>query len=178
MRLFGGGDELLTAKMLPDSNFNLWDGTSDFSGSSWVVPLTLLGGWHDKINNFVVQTEGADKAVSQKVQCYEGEVYTLSAYVLASNLSETNICFFGDVKAENTNAIKDADNYVSIPAGSSPWKRISYSFVIAKDGFMEPRFENTKSGFVQWGSFMLNRGPIAMPWNISFNDLKAKFQNQ
>lgn len=172
MQLFGGGNKFLTDKMIPDSIFNLWDGTSDFSGKSWTVDSPIQNDNRlDRLGNKATLRSSAWDGLSQIISALKGETYTLSAYVFAEDLSKTKLQFYSNVKNSYSDTRTNA-GASNVTISTKSWTRISQTFTVLQDTDLQPRFENNDNGNVYWGSFMLNRGPIALPWNISINDLK------
>lgn len=174
MQIYGNGENFLTDKMIPDSIFNLWDGTSDFSGKSWVADSPVqTDNRLDRLGNKVVLRSSAWDGLSQIISALKGETYTLSAYVFTEDLSKTSIHFYSNVKSSFSDQRTNADQaYVKI--STKGWIRISQTFTVLQDTDLQPRFENADGSNIYWGSFMLNRGPIALPWNLSINDLKGE----
>lgn len=179
MSIFIDKKQLLTSDMIPDYNFNLWDNTMDFSGSNWISDTNITtNNQTDNFMNKVVPRINAWDGISQKIYANEGETYTLSCNIWADDISKTKLSFHANVKGNDgySDERTQIENRNFEVLYSKQWVRISCSFKVLKSTALQPRFENQLDSEVDFASFMMNRGSIPLPWNISINDLKSKME--
>lgn len=177
MSIFIDKKKLLTSDLIPSYVFNLWDNTMDFSGSNWLSDsnVTTSNLTDNFMNKTVLKTAAWDE-ISQNIYGYKGETYTLSCNVLVDDSSKTVLHFYSNVKGNDgySDIRTDSENQTIANLPSKQWIRISQTFKVTKDTVLQPRWENVNTSNVYFGSFMLNRGSIPLPWNVSLNDLKSK----
>lgn len=177
MSIFIDKKQLVTSDMIPNYNFNLWDNTMDFSGSKWITGSDVATtNWLDSFSNKVAFKTKAWDGLSQKIYGYKGETYTLSCNVFTDDSSKTKLHFYTNVKGNDGyhDARTNAEDQIVATLPSNQWIRISQTFKVTQDTTLQPRWENSNDSNVYFGSFMMNRGSIPLPWNISINDLKSK----
>lgn len=152
--------------------WNLYTGSADFSerSRSW----QQLFGWTDtgeKIQGLTIRSFALNWRGLGQLIVLEPGVYTLSAFVESEGL----IYFNG----RPHNSFEDGDAVINIHSariGVIPeMKRISYTFEVVSGGVAYPRFESSENGLTKIAGLMLNKGPIALPWNYAKEDLEDRF---
>lgn len=147
---------------------NLYLGTKDFSGSSWVS----LDSWNkkeEKYNGFTVMARN-DRwgGLSQQINTKTGEIYTFSCYVKNTSDPATAIVI------TNSNDVNRAtvDNGGLVIKQSPDFQRVSLAFSILSDGIIKPRVEsNSGKNEISVCGLKLERGNIATDWTPAPEDL-------
>lgn len=160
---------------IPTSYYNLYDGTTDFSGD-WnrkdaYSPSSLAS----PVGNKALKRQGAWQGLCKKTKFQPNQVYTLSCdvYIEASEKADY-IGFYGSA----TNALSPENGesvLATLQAPANQWVKISKSFTVPTSDLFEVRFE-AMGGVttIHWADLMLNKGSMALDWNYSLNDLRAK----
>lgn len=169
--------KVLTDSSVPISPYNLFDGTADFSGTSWTnLDHYITDGWISPIGNQSRQRKGAWWGLSQLKSLNVGQIYTISAsiFVDTNSSSDEFIGVYGDdskgnIISGNTKPLLYLKN---LPAS---WITIKHTFTVPKDSTYKVRFEsNSDQVNIHWADLMLNKGAVALDWNYSLNDLRSR----
>lgn len=169
--------KVLTDSSVPISPYNLFDGTSDFSGTSWT---NLDQYTNDKLvspfGNQSRQRKGAWWGLSQLKDLKVGQIYTISASVFVDTNSSSDkfIGVYGeDGKGNRISSNTKPLLYLkNLPAD---WITIKHTFTVPKNSTYEVRFEsNSDQVNIHWADLMLNKGAVALDWNYSLNDLRSR----
>lgn len=169
--------KVLTDFNMPTSPYNLFDGTADFSGTSWT---TLDQYTNDKLvspfGNQSRQRKGAWMGLSQLKDLKVGQIYTISASVFVDTNSSSDkfIGVYGDNSKGNviSNNNKPLLYLKNAPVG---WITIKHTFTVPKNSTYKVRFEsNDDQVNIHWADLMLNKGAVALDWNYSLNDLRSR----
>lgn len=175
MQIFVDKNKLLTSGDIPINYHNLYDGTADFSGENW----TNLDAYTNDnlVSNFGNQSrqrKGAWLGLSKPMYLNANQFYTLSASVFVDeNSSSGFIGFYGNDDQGNNPLPGIAKLYFKDAPHS--WVTVKQTFSVPKSGTYNVRFEsNDDQVNIHWADLMLNKGSIALDWNYSLNDLRAK----
>ena len=173
----GKQEKLLATNDIPTSYYNLYDGTADFSGTSWTTLDQYTNDeWVSPFGNQSRQRKGAWFGLSQLKELKAGQIYTISASVFVDTNSSPDefIGVYGDdskgnIISSNTKPLLYLKN---APVG---WITIKHTFTVPKNSTYKVRFEsNGDQVNIHWADLMLNKGAVALDWNYSLNDLRSR----
>ena len=169
--------KVLTDSSVPISPYNLFDGTSDFSGTSWTnLDQYITDSLVSPFGNQSRQRKGAWWGLSQLKDLKVGQIYTISASVFVDTNSSSDefIGVYGEdgkgnIISSNTKPLLYLKN---LPA---EWITIKHTFTVPKNSTYKVRFEsNSDQVNIHWADLMLNKGAVALDWNYSLNDLRSR----
>ena len=169
--------KVLTDYSVPISPYNLFDGTADFSGTSWTTLDQYTNDkWVSPFGNQSRQRKGAWLGLSQLKYLKAGPIYTISAsvFVDANSSDDEFIGVYGDDSEGN---IISSNNKPLLYLKNAPvgWITIKHTFTVPKNSTYKVRFENNGDQVnIHWADLMLNKGAVALDWNYSLNDLRSR----
>lgn len=169
--------KVLTDSSVPISPYNLFDGTSDFSGTSWTnLDQYITDSRVSPFGNQSRQRKGAWWGLSQLKDLKVGQIYTISASVFVDTNSSSDefIGVYGeDGKGNRISSNTKPLLYLkNLPAD---WITIKHTFTVPKNSTYKVRFEsNSDQVNIHWADLMLNKGAVALDWNYSLNDLRSR----
>lgn len=158
------------ASLWESSGRNLYLGTKDFSGASWVNQER----WNTDgtYNGLIVKSKNTPtpwNGLSQYLTVLLGEEYTFSGYV--KNGSVGQVAFYAAGYTGNTNnagvKITHAEN----------WTKLSVTFKVTAAGTIRPRFENgIEGGTIYVCGLKLERGSTATSWTPAPEDYPEDYK--
>lgn len=171
----------LTAKFnnLSVGGVNLFKGSQDFSGSSWVNNHTGIYA-EDYQDVKIVKTGAAWNGRSQYFEVKAGEEYVFSAYVKSS--AETDrVTFY----LTHSSKVPQAQGWVGFESADSwgavsfdltdEYQRIAIKIRITKDGWIMPRIERfNNEAYLLFGGYKLERGNVATDYSPNEADIELK----
>lgn len=175
MQIFVDKNKLLTSGDIPINYYNLYDGTADFSGENWAnLDAYTNDNLVSNFGNQSRQRKGSWLGLSKPIHLNANQFYTLSASVFVDeNSSSGFISFYGNDYQGNNSLPGIAKLYFKDAPHS--WVTVKQTFSVPKSGTYNVRFEsNDDQVNIHWADLMLNKGSIALDWNYSLNDLRAK----
>ena len=169
--------KVLTDSSVPISPYNLFDGTSDFSGTSWTnLDQYTNDKWVSPFGNQSRQRKGAWGGLSQLKDLKVGQIYTISASVFVDTNSSSDefIGVYGD-DGKGNNISSNAKPLLYLKNLPADWITIKHTFTVPKNSTYKVRFEsNSNQVNIHWADLMLNKGAVALDWNYSLNDLRSR----
>ena len=171
----------LTAKFnnLSVGGVNLFKGSQDFSGSSWVNNHTGIYA-EDYQDVKIVKTGAAWNGRSQYFEVKAGEEYVFSAYVKSS--AETDrVTFYlthssKEPQAQGWVGFESADSWGAVSFDlTDEYQRIAIKIRISKDGWIMPRIERfNNEAYLLFGGYKLERGNVATDYSPNESDIESK----
>ncbi|MFQ6839255.1 MAG: hypothetical protein ACLRTE_04725 [Streptococcus lutetiensis] len=171
----------LTAKFnsLSVGGVNLFKGSRDFSGTSWVNNnSSLYAEDHQGVKIFKKNSMWG--GLSQYFEVKTGEEYVFSSYVKSSAETDhvgfylthsskqpvaTGLVSFGSVSNQDNIYFELTDKY----------KRIAIKIKITKDGWIMPRLERSNTNaYLFFGGYKLEHGTVATDYSPNEADLEQK----
>lgn len=149
--------------------WNLLTGTKDFSERSraWDMKQRWPNS-KDTINGLTIAESSIRwNGIRQIVSLPKG-VYTFSGFVQ----SQGYIHYYTTLGLET-----DADisvEHIQFDRCEN-MTRLSATFEVLSPGTVAPRFEEGSDNLLRVAGLMLNKGPIALPWNYAKEDLEDRF---
>lgn len=163
--------QVLTSDMLPNSYWNLLDGTADFSNISnntydgnkdtqVKTPANNISFYKNKAWNYPLYNYSVQK----------NKVYTFSFSVKFMKKINGEMIIYGDSKYS---ILKQVD--LDLPNQPlNTWTRAYYTIKANIDGEIPFGVSASADGETYVGDYMLNEGINPLNWNMSLNDLKSK----
>ena len=158
---------------------NLFKGSRDFSGTSWVNNNSSLY-TEDYQGVKIFKKNSMWGGLSQYFEVKTGEEYVFSGYVKSSAKTD-NVTFYlvhkskqpmatGLVSFDSANT-QDLVNFDL----TDKYKRIAIKIKITKDGWIMPRLERyNNDAYLFFGGYKLERGNIATDWSPAPEDYDSK----
>lgn len=176
MQIFVDKNKLLTSGDIPINYHNLYDGTADFSGENWTnLDAYTNDNWVSNFGNQSRQKKGSWLGLSKPMYLYANQFYTLSASVFVDENSSSGFIGFYGNDDQGNNSLPSGIAKLYFKDAPHSWVTVKQTFSVPKSGTYNVRFEsNDDQVNIHWADLMLNKGSIALDWNYSLNDLRAK----
>lgn len=161
---------------------NLFKGSRDFSGTSWVNNNSSLY-TEDYQGVKIFKKNSMWGGLSQYFEVKTGEEYVFSAYVKSSAKTD-RVTFYLVHSSKQPQAVgvvsfdsADGRDAVSFDL-TDEYKRIAIKIKITKDGWIMPRLERyNNDAYLFFGGYKLERGNIATDWSPAPEDTVSQISS-
>lgn len=171
--LFLNQTRILTSADIPNSYWNLLDGTADFSN----ISNNTYEGNKDSdtktpAGNISYHKHEAWNYPSYDYVIRKGKIYTFSFSVKFMEKMTGKMTVYADSKFD---VLRQAD--IDMPNEPlDTWIRASYTIKSNIDGKIALGIASSVAGDAYVGDYMLNEGAWPLAWNYSLNDFKSKIK--